>query len=225
MNFLCVIKNLIYSPSNFQICNIIVNHTVTIISPELSYLTSGSLYLWPPSFISLTPHSPLVTTNLLCLYEFKFCFFFKIPHINEIIQYVSLSVWPISVIAANLTLNTLKSKFLRIFQVLLPLFIGYCSIVCVCVNCLVVSNSLQPHRLQTTRPLHPWDSPGKNTRVGCHFLFQQELWKEKVKLLSHVRLCDPMDCSPPGSSIHRIFQARVLEWVAISFSDCSINIL
>ena len=42
--------------------------------------------------------------------------------------------------------------------------------------------------------------------------------KVKVKLLSHVRLCDPMDCSLPGSSIHGIFQARILEWVAISFS-------
>ena len=41
---------------------------------------------------------------------------------------------------------------------------------------------------------------------------------KKVKLLSRVRLCDPMDCSLPGSSIHGIFQARVLEWVAISFS-------
>ena len=47
-------------------------------------------------------------------------------------------------------------------------------IMCVCVSCLVVSDSLQPHRLQPTRlqPLHPWDSPGKNTGVGCHFLFQ-----------------------------------------------------
>ena len=40
----------------------------------------------------------------------------------------------------------------------------------------------------------------------------------KVKSLSRVRLCDPVDCSLPGSSVHGIFQARVLEWVAISFS-------
>ena len=45
---------------------------------------------------------------------------------------------------------------------------GRCA--CVCVSSLVVSDSLQPHRLQPTRPLHPWDSPGKNTGVGCHFL-------------------------------------------------------
>ena len=66
---------------------------------------------------------------------------------------------------------------------------------------------------------HPWDSPGKNTRVGCHFLLQCM----KVKSESEVaQLCptvsDPMDCSPPGSSIHGIFQARVLEWGVIAFS-------
>ena len=65
---------------------------------------------------------------------------------------------------------------------------------------------------------HPWDSPGKNTAVGCHFLLQCR----KVKSESEVtQLCptlrDTMDCSLPGSSIHGIFQARVLEWIAISF--------
>ena len=44
--------------------------------------------------------------------------------------------------------------------------------VCVCVSCLVVSDSLQPQRPQPTRPLCPWDSPDKNTGVGCHFLLQ-----------------------------------------------------
>ena len=63
------------------------------------------------------------------------------------------------------------------------------------------------------------DSPGKNTGVGCHFLLQCM----KVRSESEVaQLCptpsDPMDCSPPGSSVHGIFQARVLEWVAIAFS-------
>ena len=46
---------------------------------------------------------------------------------------------------------------------------------CVRVSCLVMSDSVQPHRLQSTRPLHPWDSPGKNSGVGCHFLLQKEL--------------------------------------------------
>ena len=66
----------------------------------------------------------------------------------------------------------------------------------------------------------PWDSPGKNTGVGCHFLLQCM----KVKSESEVtQLCltlhDPMDRSPPGSSVHGIFQARGLEWVAIAFSE------
>ena len=78
---------------------------------------------------------------------------------------------------------------------------------------------VRPHRRQPTRLPHLWDSPGKNTGVGCHFLLQCI----KVKSESEVaQLCltlsDPMDCSPPGSSVHGIFQARVLEWGAIAFS-------
>ena len=76
----------------------------------------------------------------------------------------------------------------------------------------VMSDSMQPHRRQPTRLLCPWDSPGKNTGVGCHFLLQCM----KVKSESEVT---PMDYSLPGSSIHGIFQARVLEWLAISFSN------
>ena len=77
-----------------------------------------------------------------------------------------------------------------------------------------------PHRRQPTRLPRPWDSPGKNTGVGCHFLLQSL----KVKSESEVaQSCptprDPMDCSLPGSSVHGIFQARVLEWVAIAFSE------
>ena len=79
-----------------------------------------------------------------------------------------------------------------------------------------MSDSVRPHRWQPTRPPHLWDSPGKNTGVGCHFLLQ--CMKVKVKSQSCPTLHDPMDCSLPGSSIHGIFQARVLEWVAISFS-------
>ena len=66
----------------------------------------------------------------------------------------------------------------------------------------------------------PWDSPGKNTGVGCHFLLQCM----KVKSESEAtQLCptlrDTLDCSLPGSSVHGIFQAGVLEWVAIAFSE------
>ena len=79
--------------------------------------------------------------------------------------------------------------------------------------------TLWPHRREPTRLPRPWDSPGKNTGVGCHFLLQYM----KVKSESEVaQLCptlsNPMDCSLPGSFIHGIFQARVLEWGAIAFS-------
>ena len=66
----------------------------------------------------------------------------------------------------------------------------------------------------------PWDSPGKNTGVGCHFLLQYMKVKSKSEVAQLcLTLSDPMDCSPPGSSIHGIFQARVLEWGAIAFSE------
>ena len=75
-----------------------------------------------------------------------------------------------------------------------------------------MSNSVRPHRWEPTRLPNPWDSPGKNTGVGCHFLLQCM----KVKNESEVtQLCltlnDPMDCSLLGSSVHGICQARVLE--------------
>ena len=83
-----------------------------------------------------------------------------------------------------------------------------------------MSDSMQPHRWQPTRLLHPWDSPGKNTGVGCHFLVQcTHVCMHAKSLQLCLTLCDPMDSSPPGSSIHRILQARILEWAAISFSN------
>ena len=75
------------------------------------------------------------------------------------------------------------------------------------------------------RLLHTWDSPGMNTGLGCHFLLQSL----KVKIESEViqscpTLSNHMDCSLPGSSVHGIFQARVLERGAIAFSGiCHIN--
>ena len=66
----------------------------------------------------------------------------------------------------------------------------------------------------------PWDSPGKNTRVGCHLLLQcMKVKSESEVAQSCLTLCNSMDCSLPGSSTHGISQARVLEWVAIAFSD------
>ena len=82
-----------------------------------------------------------------------------------------------------------------------------------------MSDSVLPHRRQPTRLPHPWDSPGKNTGVGCHFLLQcMKVKNESEVAQSCPTLSDPMDYSPPGSSIHGIFQARVLEWGAIAFS-------
>ena len=83
-----------------------------------------------------------------------------------------------------------------------------------------MSDSVWPHRRQPTRLRHPWDSPGKNTGVGCHFLLQ----RMKVKTESEVTescptLSECTDCSPLGSPIPGITKARTLEWVAISFSN------
>ena len=81
----------------------------------------------------------------------------------------------------------------------------------------VVSDSVRPHRWQPARLPHPWDSPGKNTGVGCHFLLQcMKLKSESEVAQSCPTLSDPMDCSAPGSSVHGVFQARVLEWGAIT---------
>ena len=75
------------------------------------------------------------------------------------------------------------------------------------------------HRQQPTRLPCPWDSPGKNTGVGCHFLLQcMKVKSESEVTQSCLTPSDPMDCSLPGSSVHGIFQARVLEWGAIAFS-------
>ena len=83
-------------------------------------------------------------------------------------------------------------------------------------SCLTVP----PHRWQLSRLHRPWDSPGKNTCVGCHFLLQcTKVKSESDVAQSCPTLSDPMYCSLPGSSVHGIFQARVLEWGAIAFSE------
>ena len=98
-----------------------------------------------------------------------------------------------------------------------PYFISSC---CCCWVTSVVSDSVRPRRRQPTRMPCPWDSPGKNTGVGCHFLLQcMKVKSESEVTQSCLTLSDPIDCSPPGSSIYGIFQARVLEWGTIAFSD------
>ena len=80
-----------------------------------------------------------------------------------------------------------------------------------------MSDSVRPRRQQPTRLPRPWDSPGKNTGVGCHFLLQcMKVRSESEVAPSCPTLRDPMDCSPPGSSVPGIFQARALEWAAIA---------
>ena len=83
----------------------------------------------------------------------------------------------------------------------------------------MLSDSVQR---QPTRLPRPWDSPGKNTGVGCHLLLQCRIVKSEVAQ-SCLTPSDPMDCSLLGSSVHGIFQARVLEWGAIAFSGSSVQ--
>ena len=90
---------------------------------------------------------------------------------------------------------------------------------CCCWVASVVSDSVQPHRRQPIRLPRPWDSAGKNTGMGCHFLLQCVKVKSESEVAqSYPTLSNPLVCSLPGSSIHGICQARVLEWGAIAFS-------
>ena len=85
---------------------------------------------------------------------------------------------------------------------------------------------MRHHRRQPTRLPRPWDSPGKNTGVGCHFLLQSiKVKSESDVAQSCPTLSNPMDCSPPGFSVHGIFQARVLEWGAFASSYICFNLL
>ena len=69
-----------------------------------------------------------------------------------------------------------------------------------------MSDSVQPHIRPPTRLPCPWDSPSKNTGVGCHFLLQCMKVKSKSEVAqSCPTLCDPMYCSLPGSSVHGIY--------------------
>ena len=113
-----------------------------------------------------------------------------------------------------LKISSSKSSFLEHH-----LYLLLCSCCC-CEVASVMSYSVQPHRRQPTRLPCPWDSPGKNTGVSCHFLLQcMKVKSEREVAQSCLTLRDPVDCSLPGSSVHGIFQARVLEWGAIVFSS------
>ena len=87
-------------------------------------------------------------------------------------------------------------------------------------------DSVRPQRRQPTRLHSPWDSPGKNSGVGCHFLQCMKVKSESEVTQLCPTLHDPVNCSLPGFSVYGIFQVRVLEWVAIAFSTLkAINIL
>ena len=80
--------------------------------------------------------------------------------------------------------------------------------------------TLRPHRRQPTRLCHPWDSPGKNTGVSCHFLLQcMKVKSESEVAQSCPTLSDPMDCSLPGSSTHGIFQEEYWSGVPLPSPD------
>ena len=111
----------------------------------------------------------------------------------------------------------------KLIYLAVPIIVACRIFSCCCCCCVtsVVSDSVWPHRWKPTRLSCPWDSPGKDTGVGCHFLLQcMKVKSESEVAQSCLTLRDPMDCSPQGSSIHGIFQARVLEWGAIAFSSC-----
>ena len=89
-------------------------------------------------------------------------------------------------------------------------------------SCLVTKSCptlLAPHGVWLARLLCPWNFSGKNTGTGCHFLLQAATAAAAKSLQSCPTLCDPIDGSPPGSAVPGILQARILEWVAISFSN------
>ena len=110
-----------------------------------------------------------------------------------------------------------NSRLLHCRQILYPL--SHQGIYAAAAKSLQSCPTLRPHRRQPSRLPRPWDSPGKNTGVGCHFLLQCMKVKSKSEVAqSCLTLSDSVDCSPPGSSVCGIFQARVLEWGAIAFS-------
>ena len=143
-------------------------------------------------------------------------FSFSISPSNEYSRLISFRMDWLDLLAVQGIKKITIIKFRKLFTLvtLLLLLLSRFSRVRLC-----ATSERQPTRLR-----HPWDSPGKNTGVGCHFLLQCM----KVKCESEVaQSCltpsDPMDCSPPGSSVHGILQARVLEWGAIAFSISHIS--
>ena len=130
----------------------------------------------------------------------------KIKHTHNMMQqFIAVLFITVQNYGSNQTLNTWIINGLRLL-----LLLSHFSHVRLCVT----------HRRQPTRLLCPWDSPGKNTGVGCHFLLQCMKVRSESEIAQWCpTLSDPMDWSLPDFSVHGIFQARVLEWGAIAFSS------
>ena len=132
------------------------------------------------------------------------------------VQALLLFVWFIDWFSLNIKFQVYKMRLTITYPIcatqLVLTFWLWWWICCFCYVTSVVSDSVQPHRRQPTRLPRPWDSPGKSTGVGCHFLLQcMKVKSESEVAQSCPTLSNPMDCSLPGSSVHGIFQARVLE--------------
>ena len=195
-----------------------------------SMMPSNHLVLCHPLFL---PPSILLSIrvfsneSVLCIRWPKYwSFSFSISPSNEYSGLISFGIDWSDLLAVQGTLKSLlqhhssRASILRHSTSLWSnSHIHTCCCCCCCITS-VVSDFVRPHRWQPTKLCHPWDSPGKNTGVGCHFLLQcMQVKSESEVVQSCLTLCNPIDCSPPGSSIHGIFQARVLEWVAIAFSE------
>ena len=135
----------------------------------------------------------------------KYC---RIHSIFSLIEFCSPLKWP-----------QVTAKGRKNYVAMKQSDMNYLDEISVYVSEKIVSNSVRPQRWQPTRLPCPWDSPGKNTGVGCHFLLQcMKVKSESEVTQSCPTPSDPMYCSLLGSSVHGIFQARVLEWGAITFS-------
>ena len=132
--------------------------------------------------------------------------FFNLISGSSAFSKTSLNIW-------KFTFHVLLKPGLKNFEHYFTSIRTPCCCCCYCC-CIasVMSDSVRPHIRQPIRLHHPWDSPGKNTGVGCHFLLQcMKVKSESEVSQSCPTLSDPMDCSLPGSSVHGIFQARILE--------------
>ena len=142
--------------------------------------------------------------TLRSLIHFKFIFVYGVRKCSNVIL--------LHIAVQFSQLHLLKKLSLLHCTLLPPLSKLRCPCCYCCSVTSVVSDSVRLHRRQPTRLPRPWDSPGKNTGVGCHFLLQcMKVKSESEVVQSCLTLSDPMDCSLPGSLVHGIFQARVLE--------------